>query len=381
MPTIKGLGDIAGGNQEKFDRLALAFGQVAAKGRLMGQEANQLGEHGFNVLKLIAARTGESMLALNKRMEDGKISLREVALALQDVTGEGGRFNNGMEAMSRTLSGRWSTFKDNVEELGRAFGSILVPALTKTVAAMNEVLDAISRIANSNLGNVIKQTAIAGIDQAITNTLNNLKLLAQALIDFDKSALGGIHGLAFKGWFDVPGLQTIIDAINQIPIDSEKAIAAIGDVYKVVADTSLSKEMLKEMEALEKAWESLEKAASKATEEAMTPLEKYIERFKELSNLLEEGLISTETFDRLVGKGRESLLKIKDASRPVLVEAKDMGSAAALNARAEFEMMASKKRHEEEVLEIMRKELTLLERTAVALEKEKPSITVKKVTL
>jgi mRNA degradation ribonuclease J1/J2 len=140
--------------------------------------------------------------------------------------------------------------------------------------------------------------------------------------------------------------------------------------------------MRKEMEELEKAWESLEKAATKATEEAMTPLEKYIERFTELSNLLAEGLITDETFDRLVSKGRDSLLKVgKESSRPVLVEAKDMGSAAALNARAEFEMMASKKRHEEEVLEIMRKELTLLERTAVALEKEKPSITVKKVTL
>ena len=38
MPSLKILGDISGGNAERFKSLAIAFGQVKANGRLMGQE-------------------------------------------------------------------------------------------------------------------------------------------------------------------------------------------------------------------------------------------------------------------------------------------------------------------------------------------------------
>jgi tape measure domain-containing protein len=74
MTDIGMLGDVALGNQDKFNRLTLAFGQIQSTGRLMGQDLNQLINAGFNPLQVISQKTGRSMADLKKDMEAGAIS-------------------------------------------------------------------------------------------------------------------------------------------------------------------------------------------------------------------------------------------------------------------------------------------------------------------
>ena len=45
---LKMLGDISLGNKEKFNGLALVFGQVQSQGKLMGQDHLQMINAGFN---------------------------------------------------------------------------------------------------------------------------------------------------------------------------------------------------------------------------------------------------------------------------------------------------------------------------------------------
>ena len=129
MPTMRNLGDVSGGDAEKFSRLALAFGQVNAKGRLMGQEVNQMVEAGFNPLAEISRTTGRSMAELSMAMENGEISSRMLAQAFQSAAGTGGRFNGLMVKQSQTLIGLFSTLVDNAAMVGRAFGNAIMPAL------------------------------------------------------------------------------------------------------------------------------------------------------------------------------------------------------------------------------------------------------------
>jgi tape measure domain-containing protein len=125
LPTIRMLGDVAAGNKEKFSGLARAFGQMSATGRLMGQDLNQFINAGFNPLQEIAAKTGESMSSLKKRMEDGGIGSDEVAEAFKRATSEGGRFFGMTERQSQTLSGQWSTFRDNMDTTLRDIGEAI----------------------------------------------------------------------------------------------------------------------------------------------------------------------------------------------------------------------------------------------------------------
>lgn len=126
LPTMKMLGDVAAGDMDKFDRLATAFGQMSANGRLMGQDLLQFINAGFNPLQEISKKTGESMAALKKRMEDGGIASLEVRDAFVAATSAGGRFFNMTARQSATHAGMWSTFKDAVGTALRGAGEALM---------------------------------------------------------------------------------------------------------------------------------------------------------------------------------------------------------------------------------------------------------------
>ena len=55
------LGDIAGGNADRFRSLSLAFSQASSAGKLQGQDLMQMINAGFNPLEQIAARTGKTV--------------------------------------------------------------------------------------------------------------------------------------------------------------------------------------------------------------------------------------------------------------------------------------------------------------------------------
>lgn len=138
---LKMLGDIAGGNQQKLESAALVFGQITSAGRLMGQDLLQLVNLGFNPLQEIAARTGESMVDLKKRMEDGGISAGEVESAFVAATSAGGRFFDMTNRQSQTFLGLLSTLSDAMEASRRAFATPVMAALKPAIAALTEFFE------------------------------------------------------------------------------------------------------------------------------------------------------------------------------------------------------------------------------------------------
>lgn len=146
IPDLKMLGDVAGGNQEKLNSLALAFAQSGSTGRLMGQDLLQMVNVGFNPLQAISERTGKSMGQLKDEMEKGKIPFSQVRQAFIDVTSEGGRFYGMMEKQSGSLNGRISTMKDNWALLGKQIGDKFLPLAKATVEVLIGTADAIGQI-------------------------------------------------------------------------------------------------------------------------------------------------------------------------------------------------------------------------------------------
>lgn len=143
MPAFKTLGDIAMGDKQRMQSLALVYGQVQQAGRLQGGDLMQLVNAGFNPLNEIAKKTGESMEALRDRMSRGKVSAKEMQAAFASATAKGGQFYQGMEKGSKTLSGLWSTFNDGIASVRLAIGEKLLPSLKEAVIAMNGVIDSI----------------------------------------------------------------------------------------------------------------------------------------------------------------------------------------------------------------------------------------------
>lgn len=164
------LSNVAAGDANKLNSLALVFGQISANARLTGGDLLQLVNAGFNPLQQIAERTGETMTELRDRMSRGKISFDEVRQAFVDATSAGGRFEGMNERMSKTLSGRWSTLKDEITsamiEVGQAimenmdlnavtkslgdmaanFKAEFIPAIKEFLKAAPNMVDALSKI-------------------------------------------------------------------------------------------------------------------------------------------------------------------------------------------------------------------------------------------
>ena len=138
--SLRMLGDVALGDANKLKSLTLAFSQIQSTGRLMGQDLLQLINAGFNPLTIISEQTGKSMAQLKKEMSEGAISADMVTEAFRIATSEGGRFFGGMEKGSKTLSGLFSTLRDNVSIALGTIGEDLIKTfdLKQVVADITE---------------------------------------------------------------------------------------------------------------------------------------------------------------------------------------------------------------------------------------------------
>lgn len=115
LPIIKSLSDIAATSDnptENLNRLALAIGQVTSQGRLLGQDARQLAEAGFNPYAVLASKLGKTQDEIRKLGEAGKLSSKDLIDALIAESNGLERFRGGAERMNQTLMGQMSNLWD-----------------------------------------------------------------------------------------------------------------------------------------------------------------------------------------------------------------------------------------------------------------------------
>jgi tape measure domain-containing protein len=199
---INQLSEVSAGSGERFQRISYAFGQISSIGRLMGTELRQLTEAGFNPLEFISKKTGETMIQLKKRMEDGKISVSEVKEALKAATSEGGRFYGLNEKMAQTFTGRVSMMKDEWFSFTAAFGEGMNKGLKTAVNAITKNLPLFQerfRLIGETLGNSISDAVNGNFDKfvAIGKMIGDV-IGAAAVASFQAASSGIFTGMVEK---------------------------------------------------------------------------------------------------------------------------------------------------------------------------------------
>ena len=109
---LQAIGDVSMGDAQRFNSLTLAFSQMSATGKLMGQDLNQMINAGFNPLQIMAEKTGKSIATLKEEMSKGAISSQMVQQAFIDATDAGGKFYQMSERASLTINGQLSMLQD-----------------------------------------------------------------------------------------------------------------------------------------------------------------------------------------------------------------------------------------------------------------------------
>lgn len=153
MPTLRQLGDISMGSTERFQSLALAFAQMSAAGKLMGQDLLQMINAGFNPLQEISKNTGKSLIELRKEMENGSISSEMVAQAFASATSEGGKFYGMTEKQAQGIKGLQAKLEggliDAYNKVGKSQESLIAggykvaTALVENYQTVGEALTAL----------------------------------------------------------------------------------------------------------------------------------------------------------------------------------------------------------------------------------------------
>lgn len=159
LDRMKMLGDIAQGNTEAMNSIALGYAQMSSAGKANLVDIKQMINGGFNPLQEISERTGESMTSLYERISKGTLSVDEITESMRYATSEGGKFFQSMEKQSQTLSGQLSTLKDNADQL---LGSL-------TEGLSDELRSEILPLANEMIGDLQGAFAEGGVQGLIDN--------------------------------------------------------------------------------------------------------------------------------------------------------------------------------------------------------------------
>lgn len=135
---LKAISDISMGESSKFNSLTLAFSQMSAAGKLMGQDLNQMINAGFNPLQIISEKTGKSIATLKDEMSKGAVSAEMVQQAFIDATSAGGKFYNMSENASKTINGQLSMMQDALDsvfnELGTKSEGVIMDGIQMTTS-------------------------------------------------------------------------------------------------------------------------------------------------------------------------------------------------------------------------------------------------------
>lgn len=201
------IGDIAAVAGGDFQGITVAFGQVSAAGRMMGQDLLQLVNNGVPALDMLAKSMGVPKTQIKELVSQGKVTFPVLVRAFEQATSKGGMFENGMIKLSRTSKGVYSTFKDNVnialakfgDEMQLAFG--LTGKLEAFGAWIGRLADNFQRLEPSTRRNIlliIGFVAVLGPLLIIIGTLIRLIGLATLGLRF--------FTIAFKGMFGPIGL-------------------------------------------------------------------------------------------------------------------------------------------------------------------------------
>lgn len=251
--TTKRLADMSSGLGVSFDRIALAFGQVQARGWLDGKELRQIAYAGIPLLdklsKFYSKQEGRNISTseIKTRISNREVSFDDVKSIFWQMTDAGGQFYNMQQVLSETLLGRYNKLKDAWEimladfadgksVIGGTFKFIL-DQVTNLVQLMHTlspvVIGAMSGFAMKRVG-----TLLAG--SAASNFLTNKEKIAQ---DIKARALSGQQLsvveqriLATKKQITKEDLQTLITA---------KAITKT-ELQRLYLSGKISKEMYKQ---------------------------------------------------------------------------------------------------------------------------------------
>ncbi|MCA9158685.1 MAG: phage tail tape measure protein, partial [Planctomycetales bacterium] len=200
---LRSIGDIASAIGAPIGEITEIYGKARVQGRLFAEDINQLTGRGIPIIQELAKQFGVTEQEVKKLVESGQVNFGNLEKAFQSLTSGAGQFAGGMERQSKTLTGSFSTLKDNIVAAFRPFGKELLPAASKALQLASSAVQEFSKWAKQNAGLSVP--------------------LAAASI-----AMLGIGAAAAVAGFATVFLGTAISAVGTVAGGMAAAVALVG---------------------------------------------------------------------------------------------------------------------------------------------------------
>lgn len=309
IPTLKQIGDISMGDRDRFNSLVLAFSQMSATGKLMGQDLLQMINAGFNPLATISEKTGKSIGQLKDEMSAGAISSEMVAQAFADATAEGGKFHGMLDKQSKGLKGQISNLEGAIDDMFNAMGEKSEGILTGSVEVASELVKNYEAVGKALMSLVAvygsyKTALIATLAvQKAASFVENIRLVAMFRKELGlATAAQQAFNITANANSYVLLATVILSAAAALAIYSKNCSAAADEAQRA-ADREKE-----QTDAINDKKEAIEKCISTITDENLAELDRVeaLEKLKKLMpSVFEKYKTEKELIDKLTEARRE----------------------------------------------------------------------------
>lgn len=206
-----------------FKDMGVIFSQVAAKGKLQGDEMLQLMQAGIPVLQYLADHYGITTAAAQEMVSAGKVSFADFEAAMREHIG------GAAQSAGESFDGMVGNVKAALSRLGEGFATPLINEATKlgghVIPLIDQVAGSVEGLADMFAGRLSEAAdSLAGILDGLNHDLEDGSLTMGDLAEQAGLLAGGMTVLAGVGG-NVDGILSMFDAL-------ESATTKVKDVPK-----------------------------------------------------------------------------------------------------------------------------------------------------
>ena len=337
VDTLTRMGNIAAGLGVPLSQIQLVFGQVRAKGKLMGDDLRQFTEAGIPIVGELAKKLNTTTSEIYNMVSAGKIGFNDVKEVLFNMTNEGGLFFNLMEKQSASLSGQIANLQDALDQMFNKIGQANEGLLSNGIQAVTYLVEnyqkvgvvlsgligiygayktaVLTQIAVMKIANTYGMYDVATRHLQISATLKQIALqtklnVLMAGVPYYAIAIGAVVGLIAVLYSLDTSLESIEDKLKNISKQEEENKKQAQGYISILKDESTS--ILEKAEAYEKLIAIAPETFGNMTKEQIIAMD-LKEAHAQLNEELEKGTkISRQKILNETKQELESLLKLKD---------------------------------------------------------------------
>lgn len=223
-----------GASEDRMQMIALALGQIKAKGKLAGQEVLQLVNTGLAVDQILAKAFGKSTQEIVKMREQGLIPANEAIEAITKSLEQD--FGGAAKRQATTFSGLLSSLQD-IKSVGlREFFTGTFQAIQPYVA------DFVNKLSSPEFMQSLRDIGMQ-LGESLKKGIDTAKELAgwwNSLSDTTKNMIVGLGGVVLLAPGLINALTTVTGAVVSLGAAATTSTGAIGLLVTALAGVAVA---------------------------------------------------------------------------------------------------------------------------------------------